>query len=59
MATVDIRKVRCIMEPITTITSTSIPIMKDNIDTDQLIQQFLKNILKVGWPSPVLWLALQ
>ena len=38
------------MEPITTITSTSIPIMKDNIDTDQLIpKQFLKNILKVGY----------
>lgn len=38
------------MAPITTITSTSIPIMKDNIDTDQLIpKQFLKNILKVGY----------
>lgn len=38
------------MEPITTITSTSIPIMKDNIDTDQLIpKQFLKNILKTGY----------
>ncbi|HBF75280.1 MAG TPA: 3-isopropylmalate dehydratase small subunit [Lactobacillus sp.] len=38
------------MAPITTITSPSVPIMKDNIDTDQLIpKQFLKNILKVGY----------
>ncbi|ANZ64569.1 3-isopropylmalate dehydratase small subunit [Secundilactobacillus paracollinoides] len=38
------------MKPITTITSTSVPLMKENIDTDQLIpKQFLKNILKVGY----------
>ncbi len=38
------------MKPITTITSTTIPIMKENIDTDQIIpKQFLKNILKVGY----------
>lgn len=38
------------MEPITTVTSTTIPIMKENIDTDQIIpKQFLKNILKVGY----------
>lgn len=35
------------MEKITTIDSTAIPIMRDNIDTDILIpKQFLKNILK-------------
>lgn len=38
------------MEPITTVTSTSIPLMRENIDTDQIIpKQFLKNILKVGY----------
>lgn len=38
------------MEPITTVTSTTIPLMKENIDTDQIIpKQFLKNILKVGY----------
>ena len=38
------------MEPITTVTSTTIPFMKENIDTDQIIpKQFLKNILKVGY----------
>ncbi|KRK48558.1 3-isopropylmalate dehydratase small subunit [Secundilactobacillus kimchicus] len=38
------------MEPITVINGTSVPLMKDNIDTDQLIpKQFLKNILKVGY----------
>ncbi|WP_334330481.1 3-isopropylmalate dehydratase small subunit [Companilactobacillus sp. HBUAS59699] len=38
------------MRPITTITKTSVPLMKDNIDTDQLIpKQFLKNILKTGY----------
>ncbi|WP_125588050.1 3-isopropylmalate dehydratase small subunit [Companilactobacillus jidongensis] len=38
------------MKPITTITNATIPIMKDNIDTDQLIpKQFLKNILKTGY----------
>ncbi|EIW14017.1 3-isopropylmalate dehydratase small subunit [Lactiplantibacillus pentosus KCA1] len=38
------------MTPITTITSTTIPLMKENIDTDQIIpKQFLKNILKVGY----------
>ncbi|AKP67149.1 3-isopropylmalate dehydratase small subunit [Companilactobacillus ginsenosidimutans] len=38
------------MKPITVITDTSVPIMKENIDTDQLIpKQFLKNILKVGY----------
>ncbi|MFD1471899.1 3-isopropylmalate dehydratase small subunit [Companilactobacillus mishanensis] len=38
------------MKPITTITNTTIPIMKENIDTDQLIpKQFLKNILKTGY----------
>ncbi|MFD1417451.1 3-isopropylmalate dehydratase small subunit [Companilactobacillus keshanensis] len=38
------------MKPITTITNTTIPLMKDNIDTDQLIpKQFLKNILKTGY----------
>lgn len=38
------------MKPITTITSTTVPIMKENIDTDQLIpKQFLKNILKTGY----------
>lgn len=38
------------MEPIKTIQSTTVPLMKDNIDTDQLIpKQFLKNILKVGY----------
>lgn len=38
------------MKPITTITNTSVPLMKDNIDTDQLIpKQFLKNILKTGY----------
>ncbi|APX71281.1 3-isopropylmalate dehydratase small subunit [Companilactobacillus allii] len=38
------------MEPITTITETTIPIMKENIDTDQIIpKQFLKNILKTGY----------
>ncbi|MFD1125984.1 3-isopropylmalate dehydratase small subunit [Lentilactobacillus raoultii] len=38
------------MEKINVIKSTSIPIMRDNIDTDQLIpKQFLKNILKTGY----------
>jgi len=38
------------MKPITQITNTTIPLMKDNIDTDQLIpKQFLKNILKTGY----------
>lgn len=38
------------MEKITTIDSTVIPIMRDNIDTDILIpKQFLKNILKTGY----------
>lgn len=38
------------MEKINIIQSTSIPIMRDNIDTDQLIpKQFLKNILKTGY----------
>lgn len=38
------------MESITTINETTIPIMKDNIDTDQIIpKQFLKNILKTGY----------
>lgn len=38
------------MTPITTITSTTIQLMKENIDTDQIIpKQFLKNILKVGY----------
>lgn len=38
------------MEKITTIDSTAIPIMRDNIDTDILIpKQFLKNILKTGY----------
>jgi 3-isopropylmalate/(R)-2-methylmalate dehydratase small subunit len=38
------------MKAITTITDTTVPIMKENIDTDQLIpKQFLKNILKVGY----------
>lgn len=38
------------MEPITIVTNKSVPLMNDNIDTDQLIpKQFLKNILKVGF----------
>lgn len=38
------------MQAITTITDTTVPIMKENIDTDQLIpKQFLKNILKTGY----------
>lgn len=38
------------MKAIKTITDTTVPIMKDNIDTDQLIpKQFLKNILKTGY----------
>ncbi|MGP3640944.1 3-isopropylmalate dehydratase small subunit [Lentilactobacillus hilgardii] len=38
------------MEKINVIKSTSIPIMRGNIDTDQLIpKQFLKNILKTGY----------
>ncbi|WP_462394764.1 3-isopropylmalate dehydratase small subunit [Lentilactobacillus parabuchneri] len=38
------------VEKIKVIKSTSIPIMRDNIDTDQLIpKQFLKNILKTGY----------
>lgn len=38
------------MKAITTITDTTVPIMKENIDTDQLIpKQFLKNILKTGY----------
>lgn len=38
------------MKPITMITNTAIPLMKDNIDTDQIIpKQFLKNILKTGY----------
>lgn len=38
------------MQPITKITETSVSLMKDNIDTDQLIpKQFLKNILKTGY----------
>lgn len=38
------------MQAITTISETSVPIMKENIDTDQLIpKQFLKNILKTGY----------
>ncbi len=38
------------MEKINIIESSVIPIMRDNIDTDQLIpKQFLKNILKVGY----------
>ena len=38
------------MKAITTITQRTVPIMKENIDTDQLIpKQFLKNILKVGY----------
>ncbi|MFT8372606.1 MAG: 3-isopropylmalate dehydratase small subunit [Liquorilactobacillus satsumensis] len=49
------------MEPITTITSTTIPLMKENIDTDQIIpKQFLKNILKVGYGKNLFydWLYL-
>ncbi len=43
------------MTPITTITSTTIPLMKENIDTDQIIpKQFLKNILKVGYGDHLL-----
>ena len=38
------------MEPITIIEATTIPLMKENIDTDQIIpKQFLKNILKTGF----------
>ncbi|WP_429971628.1 3-isopropylmalate dehydratase small subunit [Fructilactobacillus sp. Tb1] len=38
------------MEKLTIIDSTIVPIMNDNIDTDQLIpKQFLKNILKTGF----------
>ncbi len=38
------------MKKITTITSSIIPLMRDNIDTDQIIpKQFLKNILKTGY----------
>ncbi|WP_395319548.1 3-isopropylmalate dehydratase small subunit [Fructilactobacillus frigidiflavus] len=38
------------MEKLTVIDSTIVPIMNDNIDTDQLIpKQFLKNILKTGF----------
>ncbi|MFT8703097.1 MAG: 3-isopropylmalate dehydratase small subunit [Oenococcus oeni] len=38
------------MKKITTINSGVIPLMRDNIDTDQIIpKQFLKNILKSGY----------
>ncbi|MDN6968051.1 3-isopropylmalate dehydratase small subunit [Oenococcus sp. UCMA 17063] len=38
------------MKKITTITSSIVPLMRDNIDTDQIIpKQFLKNILKTGY----------
>ncbi|WP_413627906.1 3-isopropylmalate dehydratase small subunit [Fructilactobacillus vespulae] len=44
------------MEKITTINSTTIPLMNDNIDTDQLIpKQFLKNILKTGFGKNLLY----
>ncbi|WP_311408208.1 3-isopropylmalate dehydratase small subunit [Liquorilactobacillus uvarum] len=38
------------MEAITVHTGTTIPLMNNNIDTDQIIpKQFLKNILKIGY----------
>ncbi|MCT4396110.1 3-isopropylmalate dehydratase small subunit [Periweissella beninensis] len=38
------------MQPITIIKVTTVPLMKENIDTDQIIpKQFLKNILKIGF----------
>lgn len=38
------------MQPITIIKATTVPLMKENIDTDQIIpKQFLKNILKTGF----------
>lgn len=38
------------MQPITIIKVTTVPLMKENIDTDQIIpKQFLKNILKTGF----------
>lgn len=38
------------MKAIKVISETAVPIMKENIDTDQLIpKQFLKNILKTGY----------
>ncbi|MBW1606156.1 3-isopropylmalate dehydratase small subunit [Lactobacillus sp. Sy-1] len=44
------------MEKITVFTSTSVPLMNDNIDTDQLIpKQFLKNILKTGFGKNLLY----
>ncbi len=44
------------MKAITTITDTTVPIMKENIDTDQLIpKQFLKNILKVGYDKDLFY----
>lgn len=40
------------MEPIVVHTGTTIPIMNDDIDTDQIIpKQFLKNLLKTGYEN--------
>ncbi|MHA8111281.1 3-isopropylmalate dehydratase small subunit [Lactobacillaceae bacterium Melli_B4] len=44
------------MEKITIFKSTTVPLMNDNIDTDQLIpKQFLKNILKTGFGKNLLY----
>ncbi|UQS87317.1 3-isopropylmalate dehydratase small subunit [Nicoliella spurrieriana] len=44
------------MEKINIFTSTSVPLMNNNIDTDQLIpKQFLKNILKTGFGKNLLY----
>ena len=44
------------MEPIVVHTGTTIPIMNDDIDTDQIIpKQFLKNLLKTGYENALLY----
>ncbi len=44
------------MEPIVVHTGTTIPIMNDDIDTDQIIpKQFLKNLLKTGYENALFY----
>ncbi|WP_295774941.1 3-isopropylmalate dehydratase small subunit [uncultured Limosilactobacillus sp.] len=44
------------MEPIVVHTETTIPIMNDDIDTDQIIpKQFLKNLLKTGYENALFY----